>query len=164
MNPSAFSPDGYIIDQRYTDAAKYGARTSDKNGCGWIAAYNFLHAVGEEDDWHPVATDMGRGSLFFCALGTSPFRLLRYLKRRGYRLKQARGKNASIKLAEQSGAGILFYRHSRGLHFVTFTREEDGRLRFFNAILGNARHVTGMRAFLREHALNWPVWVFAKTN
>jgi hypothetical protein len=159
MNPSAFSPDGYIIDQRYTDAAKYGARTSDTNGCGWIAAYNFLHAVGVQTDWRRIAEDMECGSLFRCTLGTSPFRLLRYLRRRGYKLRQAWGRDAVIQLADQSNTGILFYRHTRGPHFVAFTREENGQLRFFNAVLGDARHVIGIEAFINGYAKKWPIWV-----
>lgn len=164
MHPSAFSPDGYIIDQRHTKAAKYGVRTSDRNGCGWIAAYNFLRAVGEADDWQQIVKDMRRGSPFLCALGTGPFRLKRYLRRRGYTLTLARGRDAAIKLAEASGAGILFYLHSHGLHFVAFTREADDQFRFFNAVLGDANHVMGMGEFLDKHAKRWPVWVFAKSD
>ena len=37
-----YSKDGYIIDQARVTDIRYGALTSDINGCGWIAEFNFL--------------------------------------------------------------------------------------------------------------------------
>ena len=45
LDPKALSDDGYIIDQRRTESISFGGCPSSKNGCGWIAAYNFLKAL-----------------------------------------------------------------------------------------------------------------------
>lgn len=45
LDPKALSDDGYIIDQRQTESISFGGCPSSKNGCGWIAAYNFLKAL-----------------------------------------------------------------------------------------------------------------------
>ena len=45
LRPEALSSDGFIIDQRKTDNIPFGAVTSDRNGCGWIAAYNLRKAL-----------------------------------------------------------------------------------------------------------------------
>ena len=50
LRPEALSADGFIIDQRKTDNIPFGAVTSDRNGCGWIACYNLLRALGRDPD------------------------------------------------------------------------------------------------------------------
>ena len=37
LRPEALSSDGFLIDQRKTYNIPFGAVTSDRNGCGWIA-------------------------------------------------------------------------------------------------------------------------------
>ena len=50
LDPRALSDDGYIIDQRYTENIPFGGRPASRNGCGWIAAYNVLKALGQSPD------------------------------------------------------------------------------------------------------------------
>ena len=50
LDPKALSDDGYIIDQRQTESISFGGCPSSKNGCGWIAAYNFLKALDRAPD------------------------------------------------------------------------------------------------------------------
>ena len=40
--------DGYIVYQGKLTNIRYGLRKSSANGCGWIAAYNFLKQQGGE--------------------------------------------------------------------------------------------------------------------
>ena len=56
IKPEALSPDGYIIDQRQTDNINFGHTSSDRNGCGWIACYNFLKALDSAPDPEALCT------------------------------------------------------------------------------------------------------------
>lgn len=155
-----YSADGYIVDQARMKNVRYGVFTSDVNGCGWIAAYNFLHGRGETLSERETADELVRFSVLRGLLGTNLFRLWRMLRRHGYKtdLKLARNKRAAP--PEGTEAGVIFYSHRSGFHFVTFVRDEpvrnaDGRtkarFRFFNAIAGRERHVEPMESFLRKH-------------
>jgi len=157
-----YSSDGYIVDQARLTNIRYGARTSDANGCGWIAAYNFLRRRGEDVTEREIADELIRYTLLRGLLGTDLFRLKRMLRRRGYptRLKFA-GKKRAV-LPETAEAGVIYYCHKNGFHFVTFARDEqaidaDGetktRFRFLNAIAGRERHVDTMQGFLQKHSV-----------
>ena len=42
IDETAYSRDGYLIDQGKLSGISYGHKTSRETGCGWIACYNFL--------------------------------------------------------------------------------------------------------------------------
>ena len=52
------SADGYITDQDCFSSVRYRGMRADINGCGWIAAYNLRHALGQEADWDEVRQEM----------------------------------------------------------------------------------------------------------
>jgi hypothetical protein len=155
-----YASDGYIVDQARLTGIRYGAFTSDVNGCGWIAAYNFLRRHGMSVTQQGTADELIRHTLLRGLFGTDLFRLKRMLRRHGYPtdLRFAGKKRAG--LTDTAVAGVIYYCHKNGFHFVTFARDEqsasaDGetgtRFRFFNAIAGRERHIDTMEGFLQKH-------------
>lgn len=55
MLENAFSPDGMIVRQSLATDVPYGRYPSSRNGCGWIATYNLLRAVGRPQTPEPSA-------------------------------------------------------------------------------------------------------------
>ncbi len=156
---AAFAQSGHIVDQARMGTYRYGCRTSDINGCGWIAVYNFLHGMGSCVQPESVAEALAKHSFFHGLLGTSPFRIRRYLRRHGYALLTAFGIKKAAVCAAGAMSGILLYRHSGGWHFVAFTRAQGDALHFFNAIAGAPNHVETMQAFLKKQNLSKFVWL-----
>ena len=48
METKGFSPDGFITDQDCFEDYEYRTIPASDNGCGWIAAYNIRHALGQD--------------------------------------------------------------------------------------------------------------------
>lgn len=149
------SRDGYVIDQARLTDLPYGLRMSSRNGCGWIAAYNFLHAHGAVIDEETVAAQMARGALLRGLLGTGPLRVKRYLKRMGFATRLCivrRGGRCDMERAE---SGVALYRHGGGWHYVAFAgapEAEAGARRFLNAVPGDEAHFETMDSFLKRRA------------
>lgn len=87
--PQAFSADGYIINQGLIRQVRYGRRTSAETGCGWIACYNFLRAMGRSEDPLEAAHEMERMLLWGGFRGSHPLSLWIFLRRRGFRFRFA---------------------------------------------------------------------------
>ena len=158
---SPYSADGYIVDQAQLTDIRYGVFTSDINGCGWIAAFNFFKALGQTVNEKALADELIRYSIFRGLVGTDLFRLKRMLKRHGYKTRLVFRWNKKARLPEETRAGVIYYCHKDGFHFVTFSCIEaveparDGagelRFRFFNGIGGKGNHFDTMRNFLTTH-------------
>ena len=151
MRPG-FSPDGYITDQDYLTEYRYRGMSSNINGCGWVAAYDLLHAQGVDVDFETVHRQMN--ALFPLQIpGPTPVSKLReYLARYGrYRLSV--GKKASLRAALKSRAGILRYWEVDTPHFVPFLRTEEGLYRFFNVNDGLEDFTCPMEEFFDSHCL-----------
>jgi hypothetical protein len=154
-----YSKDGYIIDQARLTNIRYGALMSDINGCGWIAEYNFLKRMGQQVDEKTLADELIRHSIFRGLAGTDLFRLRRYLKTHGYRMPLKFFWNKKTRLPEGTSAGIIYYCHKDGFHFVTFYADEaippqedaDVRFRFLNGLAGKENHMDTMRGFLTKN-------------
>ena len=153
-----YSKDGYIIDQAKLTGIRYGVFTSDVNGCGWIAAYNFLKRMGLNVNEKAIADELIRRTVFRGLVGTDLFRLRRFLKKRGYRMPLKLRWNKKARLPEGTSAGIIWYCHKDGFHFVSFyadksiSPEEDGeaRFRFLNGLAGHESHLDTMTGFLTK--------------
>lgn len=145
-----FTSDGYIMDQDCFEHLLYRGCTSNINGCGWIAAYNFLHALGFEADYRTVHRDMDD---YFPAKipGPTPVRILRRYLRRWGRYPLSLGKKQSLAACSRSRMGILRYWEENTPHFVTFVRKEDGLFRFFNVCDGGEELTLSMAGFFRTH-------------
>ena len=150
MRNEACSEDGYIIDQRLVDDVPYGKFHSDYNGCGWIASYNLLRCMGRDISVDEVCRALEKGSLFRGLLGTGPFRIRRYLKKSGLHVKTVLSKKKAAALAPAFLCGMMLYRHSAGYHFVAFSNQGGGLMRFYNAICGKRNHDKSMQAFLSQ--------------
>ena len=163
IKTEAFSEDGYIINQHELSDIPYGRRTSKESGCGWIAAFNFLRAIGRDAHWPYIHMAFAGGGLGRGVFGTGPFRLYRFLKRQELpTLRCVVGRKQALRQAGDGlRAGVLLYRHRTGLHYVAFKQEGEGVFRFFNAMPGNARHVESMEDFLRTHTKAWPILLMA---
>ncbi len=158
---SPYSPDGYIVDQAQVTDIRYGVFTSDINGCGWIAAFNFFKSQGNAVGAQAMADELIRHSILRGLAGTDLFRLKRMLKRHGYPTRLVFRRNKQARLPEGTDAGVIYYVHKDGPHFVTFSRIQpleparDGagetRFRFFNGIGGKSDHFDTMRGFLTTH-------------
>ncbi len=145
---NAFSPDGYIVDQAQCEGLRYGVWRSDRNGCGWIASYNFLKATGAERPVEEIKKALLRRSLLRGLLGTRMIVIYAFLRRCGYRPDVALGRKKILENAACAQAGILLYRHKDGWHYVCFLPEERG-FRFLNAWTGPRDPVQTMDAFIR---------------
>jgi hypothetical protein len=156
-----YSSDGYIVDQAMVTNIRYGALTSDINGCGWIAVYNFLKTQGHLVEEQALADELIRFTVFRGLAGTDLFRLKRALRRHGYRTRLVFRWNKKARLPEATDAGVIYYIHKDGPHFVTFSRIQpveperdeagEARFRFFNGIGGKGNHFDTMRGFLTKH-------------
>ena len=129
LDPKALSDDGYIIDQRQTESISFGGCPSSKNGCGWIAAYNFLKALDR----------------------TPNPEVLHELRRQKVPLEFALRPFHAQELAQRNRAGIVLYRAGKTNHFAAFARQPDGTLRFFGAVPGYAHHNLSMAEFYWDY-------------
>ena len=55
---AGFSEDGYIVDQECFHEYRYRTMRADINSCGWIAAYNIRHFLGQSAAWDDVRREM----------------------------------------------------------------------------------------------------------
>lgn len=147
LSPGALSADGYIIDQRKTGNIPFGSLTSDKNGCGWIAVYNLLKALGRDPDPEQIAAELEKTLMFHGKLGLNLFALIWELKKLHLPLNFAVRSFHAQELAARAPAGIVLYFTGKRNHFVAFRRAENGRLRFFGAVPGFRHHELTMAEF-----------------
>ncbi len=162
MRPG-FSADGYITDQDHLAEYRYRGMSSDINGCGWVAAYDLLHAQGVGVDFETVYRQMN--ALFPRQIpGPTPVRkLMDYLARYGsYRLTV--GKKAALQAALAAPAGILRYWEEDVPHFVPFVRMEEGICRFFNVNDGLEDFTGSLEDFFAGHCKRPLVRVITPTE
>lgn len=158
LKPQALSRDGYIIDQRATDNIRFGWASSNQNGCGWIAAYNFLKALEREPDPDALVKDLSKTLLLGGFLGVNLFALIWELRKQGVPLEFALRPAHAQQLSERCRAGIILYRAGKTNHFAAFRREEDGLLRFFGAVPGRGMHKMSLAQFTWDH-VKFPLMV-----
>lgn len=151
LKPSALSEDGFIIDQRQTDNIPFGRSASDKNGCGWIAIYNFLRALEQTADPEDLTDRLGKTLFPSSRLGLNFFVLVHELRRRGVPLEFSLRPFHTGLLSETCPAGIILYRAGRTNHFCTFRREPEGTLRFFGVLPGQSHHRMSMAEFYWDY-------------
>ena len=151
------SADGFITDQDCFSSVRYRTINSDRNGCGWIAAYNLRHARGETPDWDEVRREMDAMHTLRVP-GPTVMRVMReYLTKYVPDYLETDGKDRAVAAAKKSAAGIFRYHEDRVPHFVSFIRQEDGRFRFFNVTDGLEDKVMSMEEFAAGHFLRGSV-------
>ena len=151
-----FSADGYLIDQNYTGACKYGHFTSDFNGCGWIAMFNLLKAAGKQTTVEQVHSGLAAILPYAGFLGT-PLRTMRkYLAQQNISYTEIKGKQKISAAIAAYDCGILRFLRKKELHFVAFTRIDDHRLRFFNVYDGKEDYICTLEEFLADKISSIP--------
>lgn len=138
IHPAALDPQGYIIDQRKTDNISFGGTPSSKNGCGWIAAYNFLKAMEQEPDPEGVLRTLEKTLLPGGRLGLNFFALCHYLQKQHIPLECTMRPFHARQLSQECRAGIILYRAGSTNHFAAFRREAQGSLRFYGVTPGSS--------------------------
>lgn len=151
INQKALDPQGYIVDQRETADISFGGTPSNKNGCGWIAAYNFLKAMDQQPDPEAVLRSLEKTLLPGGKLGLNFFALVWYLKKQHIPLEASVTSFHAQQISERCKAGIILYRAGKTNHFAAFRREENGLLRFYGAIAGKQCHDISMAGFYWNH-------------
>ena len=134
-----FTPDGYINQQHRTAGIPYGRMNSDENGCGWIAAFNVLRRL-EANPPTPesVAKSLLGGIVLWGYLGTWPFAIINFLRRRGHEVRWSVKRSVQKRLAAESAASIFLYvgpfLHWRNfqLHYVMLYPDGGGKVRVLN--------------------------------
>ena len=151
------SADGYITDQDCFSSVRYRTMRADINGCGWIAAYNLRHALGQETGWDEVRQEMdSMHTLRFP--GPTLMRVMReYLAKYVPDYRETVGREEAAQAAKDSFAGIFRYQEGHEPHFISFVRQPDGRFRFFNVADGLEDSVMSMGDFAKEHLLHGTV-------
>ena len=156
-----FSADGYIIDQDCFHTLRYRTRPANINGCGWIAAFNLLRALGREQPYPTVLRELEVLHLWNVPGPTLMNVMRRYLGAYAPEAKETVGREEALAAAESSRAGIFRYREGREPHFISYIRTEDGCFRFFNVADGLEDARMTMETFGREHLCGGTVIVFA---
>ena len=151
------SADGYITDQDCFSSVRYRGMRADINGCGWIAAYNLRHALGQEADWDEVRQEMdAMHTLRFP--GPTLMRIMRnYLAKYVPDYRETAGREEAAQAAEESFAGIFRYQEGHEPHFISFVRRPDGQFRFCNVTDGLEDSVMSMEEFAAGHLLRGTV-------
>ena len=151
------SADGYITDQDCFSSVRYRGMRADINGCGWIAAYNLRHALGQETDWDEVRQEMdAMHTLRFP--GPTLMRIMRnYLAKYVPDYRETAGREEAAQAAKESFAGIFRYQEGHEPHFISFVRRPDGKFRFFNVTDGMEDSVMSMEDFAAGHLLHGTV-------
>lgn len=150
-------PEGMIFDQRAYAGDAYGLRGSDRNGCGWIAAYNVLRLLGRPVPADQVRREMEKYLLLGGLNGTPFYALLLYFRAKGFRTALCWRKHSFHRQALRHPASILFYLYRWGGHFAVLRPLPDGRCHFFNDVYGEMQDFRSMRTFLSDHRTGLPM-------
>lgn len=156
MDKRAFSSDGYLIDQDYTKEFKYGRFTSNYNGCGWIAMFNFCKAHGLQLSVEKVHQEMAAMLPYGGLLGT-PLRTMRkFLVRHQIPFTELKGKRKILAALPAYDYGIFRFLRQGELHFIAFLRVSTTHFRFFNFYDGKEDYTCTMEEWLADSISNIP--------
>ena len=161
---AAFSEDGYIIDQDCFHEYRYRTMRADINSCGWIAAYNIRHFLGQNAAWDDVRREMEEMHVLNIP-GPTHMRVMRqYLNKYIPDVRVTAGREQALEAATASTAGIFRYREENIPHFISYIRREDGTFRFFNVATDQEDILIPMEQFGREHLQGGRVIVLTVGN
>ena len=147
---NGFSSDGYIIDQDYFDEYEYRTMQASINGCGWIAAYNIRHYLGDRVSFQAVMNEMDyMHSLRIPGPTTMPV-MRAYLRTYIPAMTEHIGREAALLASVSCRAGILRYTEDDVPHFISFIRAGQA-YRFFNVNDGLEDYVSSMEMFFSTH-------------
>lgn len=147
---NGYSPDGFICDQDCFEDYRYRTMQASINGCGPIAVYNILHALGRTPELSALLREM-EALHRVQRPGPTTMRVMRvYLEKRLPAMREHPGRDAALAAAKGSRMGILRYSEDAIPHFVSFFRQDAG-FRFFNVNDGLEDYVCSMEMFFETH-------------
>lgn len=150
METKAFTPDGFIADQDCFEDYEYRTIPASDNGCGWIAAYNIRHALGQDVPFEEVLREMD-GMHRLHVPGPTTMNVMRaYLRKYMPDMRETSGRKAALQAALKSRMGILRYSEAGIPHFISFIRQGEV-FRFFNVNDGLEDFVCSMEMFFQSH-------------
>lgn len=155
MYQTAFSKDGYIINQGVLTDLPFGKYPSSQNGCGWIAAYNYLKLRKKPANMDKIRNQLAHTLFFGGKSGMSVVLLYLYLRIiSGCKIKfRFHLPRTAAKLYIPSG--ILMYHTGKSFHFIAIQHKSKEQYRFLNGIYGREQDIRTIRSFLKEHC-NFP--------
>ena len=144
----AADEEGHIIKQNYLSDFKYGAQSSNDNGCGWIAAYNALLDLGERVSPQNVIYDIEDHMVLRGMLGSDFDGISSYFEKKGYKVEKIKRvpSKDSLKISEMAQSGdacIMFYYRDEPFepaHFIAFSptgknKKGENTFKFYNTYL-----------------------------
>ncbi len=147
---NGFSPDGFITDQDCFEDYSYRTLRASVNGCGPIAVYNVLHALGRTPELAALLREM-EALHRVQRPGPTTMRVMRAtLEKRLPAMREHPGREAAFEAARRARMGILRYSEDAIPHFVSFFRQGAG-FRFFNVNDGLEDYVCSMEMFFETH-------------
>lgn len=147
----SLSPDGYINDQIKVTNYMYGPVTVALSGCGPIAAYNALKALGKEQFFENVLEYFNKTTIQSFRLGSTIFQFFGIMRKYGIKMKV----HFKKKNFNNADVGILWYKHIAGWHYIMYRRVDTlGDYYFYNA--GGVTHpiIGTMEEFLNKYAIS----------
>ena len=144
------SEDGYIINQGMLREIPFGNYPSSKNGCGWIAVYNLMKALGNEKPYEEIMEALTPYTLFKGLLGTRMPGIKKYIRSQGYAMDTSFFKSSFEPLALGSQAGIIYYGTGKTYHFTAYQPTEEKTFRFFNSVYGRQNDILTMEQFIKR--------------
>ena len=147
---NGYSPDGFICDQDCFEDYRYRTIQASLNGCGPIAVYNILHALGRTPELPELLREM-EAMHRVQRPGPTTMRVMRAaLAEYVPAMREHPGREAALAAARGSRMGILRYSEDAIPHFVSFFRQGAG-FRFFNVNDGLEDYVCSMEMFFETH-------------
>lgn len=153
--------DGFIENQPAPvwREVRIGATDMQRAGCGVIAVYNALVALGEPADLPTLIAGFERDGIMLAGeFGTDPWRIAAFLRSCGFTVRRLdphdEGTQAPVVVTTfWNDAGSI----RGGAHTVALTREPDGRLRSHNC--GDHTGFPSVAGFYRRHPTVRPMLV-----
>ena len=149
-----FSTDNYITDQDFFSEYSYRTIPSSHNGCGWIAAYNLRHYLGQDAGFDSVRAEMDEMHTIRVPGPTTMNVMRSYLKKYVPDAAEHIGRDESLAASLKSKAGILRFSEENIPHFICFIRSGDV-FRFFNVNDGLEDFEQDMNSFFEQHCLRF---------
>jgi hypothetical protein len=148
----AWSGDGYLDRQEFMYNVPYGSSSVGEKGCGFIAGFNALKAIGLSPNVEQVYQWFVSHLIFKGKIGTNVFQICKFLRENNVKFRIVLGK----KQYSKAKVGIMLYYTGENYHWVTYYFDEKAsKFRFINA---DGHYSTVVRytidEFLKKHSEN----------
>lgn len=134
----------YIENQALWTTVKYGnGSTMDYTGCGIIASYNAMSALGENVSEQTMVDLISRyeqdGAVLYGMFGTSPYQIEKCFEEKGYDVISTRSKEEAVvnDIGDNSDTVIATVYNNQDnvmdqLHTVSITKDSNGKFSIHN--------------------------------